>query len=173
VDINLLPRETAPSKSQQKALSAANKIAMFFCGAFLLLVLFGGGLYLFFNSRLDTAKKEGEGLTVNIRSLQSTESSLILLKDRVQKISTVLDSRVNEGYFSKQNEVLALAPEEVSFDKSEIDVERSKLGIKLIDSLSLVSLFSGLRASSNFSSIVIDEFSFNSVSGFMISLDVF
>lgn len=173
MDINLLPRETAPSKSQQKAISAVNKIAMFFCGAFLLLVLLGGGLYLFFNSKLDAAKKEEEGLAVNIQSLQSTESGLILLKDRVQKINTVLASRANEGYFNKQNEVLALTPEDVSFDKSEIDTGRSTLGIKFLNSLGLVSLFSGLRTSSNLSSIIIGEFSFNQVSGFSVSLDVF
>lgn len=173
MDFNLLPREITPSKSQKKVTSAANKIAMFFLGVFILAVLLGGGLYLLFNSRLEAVKKEAGELTVNIQSLQSTEQSLILLKDRVQKISAILNSRTNENYYTKHNEVLAVAPETVTFEESEIEAGRSILGVKILDSLSLVGLFSGLRASSSFSSLVVSELTYSPITGFLVSLDVF
>jgi hypothetical protein len=171
--INLLPREVAPTKGQKKVASAANKIAAFFCGVFILMVLLGGGLYLFFNSRLNQVKSEADELAANIQSLQSTESSLILLKDRAQKAAAILTSRENEGYFTKQNQIVNTASTDVVFDGSEVMDGKSSLEVKILNSQSLVGLFAALRSSSNFSSLVVDELSFSPTVGYSVTLNVY
>jgi len=173
IEVNLLPREMAPSKGAQKASLFLRKIVLALTGASLVIIIAGGGFYFFLFSSLSRMKLEEESLTGNIQSLQSTEASLVLLKDRLTKIQGVLGARVPESYFEKQSSILANAPEEITFGSSEVDANRSVLDIKTPKSQSLVSLMSILVGRDDLTSLILNEMSFSPFSGYQVKLEVF
>jgi len=173
VSINLLPKEMTASKDVSNFSALLKKITLTLGGIFLLVLASGGGFYFLSVNRLNDLKAEYEEAAAQVTNLQSTEASLVFLKDRLQKAQTILASRTSEETFSKQREVLAFAPEEMTFSENRVDQSGSSVEIATKNSLNLVSLMSALVRSSSFSSLVINELSYNSVIGYSLILEVF
>lgn len=173
VEINLLPHESATSKADLKMLSLAHKIAAFATGLFLILLVVGGGAYFFLANRLKDVKAEGVRLLANVQSLQSSESSLILIRDRVQKAQSAFDSRINEDYFAKQQNMLDLQSAGVDFSKSEISQGKLILEVNIANSSDMVRLFSTLLLDNDLKNLTISKLSFSPLSGYTVSMEVF
>lgn len=170
--INLLPKEKSVGKEAQKAVGILNKIAIGLTGALLLIVVVGGGIYFLMAQRLEALRDEEQTLTNNIQSLQSTEASLILLKDRLQKSQEIISQRTTELALSKQQSILAYDPETVLLDKSEVDRSRSELEIEVASSRNLSGLISHLLTQTTFASLIMTELSFNPALGYKVQFSV-
>ncbi|OGM33073.1 hypothetical protein A2803_03065 [Candidatus Woesebacteria bacterium RIFCSPHIGHO2_01_FULL_44_21] len=172
-DINLLPKESGTSKKVDAAQVLLKKISLALGVIFLLVVGVLGGFYFISYNNLNGLKAKHEDISAQVQGLQSTEASLVFLKDRLQKAQTVLASRTNESYLAKQRAILQNAPEAIVFKESTIDVSASNLEVETASSSQLVSLMSTIMASSDFSSLVIGELSFNVALGYSILFQVF
>ncbi len=173
VSINLLPKDSAPSKNELRFASAINKIAMFSVAVFLLICVFGGGAYFILARQLQSANDDAQRLSTSVQSLQSSESSLILIRDRVQKAQAALNSRISEGYFDKHQKILSLDIPGISFVSSTVDSGKSVIELEISGSASMASLFSTLLADSQFSSLILEKLSYNSLTGYDVTLQVY
>lgn len=173
IQVNLLPKDMAPSKVSQQASLFLRKIIMAMAGVLAIVLLAGSGFYFFLFNSLSQMRSEEESLTNSIQSLQSTEASLVLLKDRLTKVQGVLAARTAEDYFGKQSSVLTNAPEEVVFSSSEVDLNRSVIEIRTQKSQSLVGLMSTLITRSDLTSLILNEMSFSPFSGYLVKLEIF
>lgn len=172
-NINLLPKEKTTSESTGKIAKVLNSIAIATAGLFLAVALAGGITYFLLARGLEAAVQENRDLTANVQSLQGTEQSLILLKDRVQKAQTTLAARSTENDFTKQAGVLAVAPEHVFFKGSDLGAGRSLLELTVGSSRSLVNFMASVVAQGGLSSLVIDELSFSQQLGYSLKLETY
>jgi len=169
-EINLLPKEISRGKDVEKTLKLLQKIAVSVTVVFILILVAGGAFYFLMANRLSNAENEQKTLISNIQSLQSTEASLILLRDRIQKIQGTLSARTNELAFSKQETILGLAPEGVTFKESDIQDSGSTVEVISPSSLSFQNLITRLVAQGNFVSLTLKELSFSPFTGYSILL---
>lgn len=172
-DINLLPKEKEAGKGVSQAQALLKKISITLGVVFLLVIGVLGGFYFFSLNNLNSLKAKYDDVSSKVQSLQSTEASLVFLKDRLQKTQIVLSSRTNEGYLTKQMALLENAPENVVFKESTIDSSASNLEVETASSGTVLTLLTTLLANSDFSSLVIGELSFNISSGYTILFHVF
>lgn len=171
-NINLLPREKETGKDVSRAQALLKKVSMSMGVIFFLVIGVLGGFYFYSLNNLNTLRAKYDDVSSQVASLQSTEASLVFLKDRLQKAQSILASRTNEGYLTKQMALLENAPEGIAFKESTVDSSASKLEVETKSSTALQVLLSALLASSDFSSLVIDELSFDISSGYSILFSV-
>lgn len=168
-EINLLPKEKEVDKSALKAVSVLNKIALGLTVVFLIITAVGGGIYFFMTQRLNTLREEQQSYTSNIQSLQSTEASLILLKDRIQKAQNILSSRTNEEIFRRQQAVLAGESPDIIFDSSRLENLESDIAITSTQSSALSAFINNLLSRGNITSLIMEEFAFIPGQGYEVS----
>jgi len=92
-NINLLPKEPKKTKEVEKTTRLIGNATYFIA---IILTIIGplGGLTVYkFTRDLTKLKVENETLRSSIANLESTEQGLVLLKDRVGKIQTILGNR--------------------------------------------------------------------------------
>lgn len=171
-NINLLPRERVTGKDVSRAQALLKKISISLAIVFFLVIGVLGGFYFFSLNNLNTLRAKYDNLSSQVASLQSTEASLVFLKDRLQKAQTILASRTNEGYLAKQMALLENAPEDVAFKESTVDSSMSSLKVETKSSTALQTLLSNLLASNDFSLLVIKELTFDISSGYSILFNV-
>lgn len=173
IQINLLPKEKEASKSTKKISGVVNKIALGLTVAFLIVAISGGATYYLLANRLKTLKEEQQTYRSNIQNLQSTEASLVLLKDRLQKTQDVLAQRTVENAYEKQQAIITYRPSVLEVEKSEVDVSSSKLKITMPESRDLLALLSYLYSNSDYQSLVIKELTFQGQTGYSLEMDIF
>jgi hypothetical protein len=171
--INLLPKDTTAGKDVARATGTMRKIVLSLGGIFLLVVLSGGAFYFFLFNNLNNLKARHEEVVREVESMQATEASLVLLKDRLQKSQSVLSARTNEGYFTKQRAFVASAPEGVRVRENQIDTSVSNIEIETPDARNIVSLLSSLLINSTFNSLLINKLSFSLATGYSVIFEVF
>lgn len=170
--INLLPTELAPSKGVSTSGKALNRIAMFMVGILIVAIASGGGLILFFSNQLTNESQKQTDLKATISSLQNTETQLVLLKDRLDKIQSVLDQRTNESAFNNQQSVVAAMPQSITFQSSNTESGESELQLNMPQSSEFRDLMGQLLSRTDLKSVVIQDLTFSSISGYKLILQL-
>lgn len=170
-EINLLPKEKEVDKGARKAVSVLNKIALGLTVIFLIITAVGGGIYFFMTQRLNTLKEDQQAYTGNIQSLQSTEASLILLKDRIQKAHSILSNRTNEELFRKQQSLLSSDSPDIIFDNSRLENFESSIEITSTQSSALSVFVNNILSRGNVTTLILEELSFLPGQGYQVSFN--
>lgn len=171
--INLLPKELTISKSVQHVADKIKKVAYGSIAVFVSILLVGGGLYFYFNRNLQNLKEDQDRLKNNIQSLQKTEQQLIITKDRIAKVQTILGERDTENTFSKHKSIVDGLPSTISLESSSINRSDSSLVFEARDSQQLVTFMTSLLARSETLSVVLRSLNFNPLRGYTVDLEVF
>jgi len=87
--INLLPSELKPSKQFGIALRKAIKYLVVFFVFYLLLLSAGIGTIYYFNARLKDLTESKATLSAQIKSLSNVQTSVINIRDRVNKLESI------------------------------------------------------------------------------------
>lgn len=171
--INLLPKDVSKGKELVKAISVVNKIAILTVVVFVVVAAIGGGIYYLSTSRLTDLKSQERELANSVLNLQSTEAGLVLLRDRIEKVTQVLGARESERILATQQEILESAPEGVLFGSSEISFGSSTIEVFSEDSIQLAQLIDTLLAGGNYSSLILSGVNYNSFSGYEAEFSVY
>lgn len=170
--INLLPSEKIESKETQKTVSLLTRVAIAVGTIVIIEGLAGAGLLLFFNSKLQNAQQKHDLTISQISSLEITEQELVLVKDRLGKIQTVVSDRGNFTTIDKFNTVINTLPTNIaSVERIEISPGISKLTLVSTNSDELKNLVEQMSNSSEFSSSLIKTLNFSQGKGFEVQFD--
>jgi hypothetical protein len=171
--INLLPKEPRRSKEVDRFLRLI-KNATYFIAIFFIFAGPVSGLLIFkFTRDLGKLKAENETLRASITNLESTEQGLVLLKDRITKIQTILASRQSVGLHAKQTEVVASLPDGLSFQESELGNDVSRISLLAVSSQALQTFLKSVSANDHYLSLILSGFTFNPYLGYTFDLQVF
>lgn len=168
--INLVPKTKEVSKSAQKVSGVLTKAVYAVMFLFLAVSLGGGALYFFTSRNLSDLKSSESELETNISSLQATEESLIRLKDRLEKINTLLVSRSVEGMYEKQQALVSISPVSTKIQQVKIDTANVELELLVSNSSDLDSLINSVKSSNSFNSANIKDLAFQPLRGYMVDL---
>lgn len=171
--INLLPRSLAVGKKTTKLARDLKTIATACFALFVIFIASGIVAVFILNSRLKNIEARQETLKTNIKAAEKTEAALVLLKDRLGKIQTILDNRVNEERFAKQSDLVASLPADFNFIDSQIEPESSKLGIVATNGKSMEQVVTNLSGNTSFVKLVLDSIVFSPLAGYRLNLEVF
>lgn len=132
-DINLLVGKDANYLRQKKLLSLARLIAFVSLG----IVALFSVIVFFLNSQFSPTlvKREEDAVLQSLSTLGKKQAKLFIVNNRIQNITTVLNSRVD--YYKILSLILGKVPTEVSIDRIEVDKKKISL---MISSSSLIPI---------------------------------
>lgn len=170
--INLLPTEKKQSKDTQRSVQLLTRIAIAVGVIVIIEGIAGVAALYFLNTKLTQVQQKHDSTVAQISALEATEQGLVLVKDRLQKVQTVLADRATYTNLEKLNKVVnGLTPDTAKLDKIELTSSGSKLTLGSTNSNELKNLVNQMGDSSIFSSSVIRSLSFSPLSGFEIEFD--
>lgn len=170
-DINLLPEEITPKGFAVRLAQILRNVATV---GLALLVVSGVGIGAFFiltsvEIRSSTARQDQ--LKSTVKSLEGTEQSLVLLKDRVGKVKQVLGADTVSPSIVKAGTIITSFPPDVSPKEIQIG-DISKITVSVTDTSELTKFMSGVITASKFKRIDLRGFSFSPTGGYLISLEM-
>ena len=169
--INLLPTNQEQDKSTRKVLELLTRVTLAIGVVVILEGLVGVGLMFFFNNQLQKAHDLHDKTVSQISALESTEQSLVVVRDRLQKVQTVLSSRSSYSIFDKYDTIVSsLGPDE-SLGKMTITADGNKLAINLTNSDGLKSLIEEMSDSNKFGVSTINDLTFGLTQGFQVEFN--
>lgn len=168
---NLLPKDSSLNKDVLR-LTKALKVAI---TAIVVTACVGGmagaSMIYYYTNLLNKEKDQYQSMRSTVTSLENTEQSLVLIKDRAQKLAEILNSRQNATTFLKQKALAANLPENVSFSGNSIQQTESRLDLVSGNSRSLADLLKALP-SGELETVVVRQITYNPSVGYMLSLYV-
>ncbi len=172
--INLLPVDLTPQTSVTRLVFYTKKITTIAFGLFVVSLLASLGYLFVLSSQIQSATAEKESLKASLASLEQTEQSMVLLRDRLTKINSVLsvsDSFDGVSNFGEvQNQATALG---ITVRDVEMAPGRTEFTILLTDSSLLVNLVASLAQNENYKRIELSSFNFNPTSGYFVTFVLF
>lgn len=169
--INLLPTDLGPASAASKVAKSLNKISLAIGIIFLILGIAGGSILVLRTIEIRNLNAKGDQLKNSIKSLETTEQKFFLLKDRTQKIKTILATKNAYDNASKLNKIITTLPEDVTLDEADIDSAQVHFSVISQSSLSMVLFVSNLISSGNFTQITLKNFAYTQNTGYQITLD--
>lgn len=169
--INLLPQDLGAGKGALQASKLLNRVSII-AGAIFLVVGVLGIAYLFILQRqVSDQTSQNNQLEVNIRSLQATEQKLVLVKDRIDKIKTILAQKSAYTHSENIQKIMLGLPVEVSLDEADITPSQVRFSVTSRTSLGMVTFLNNLTSTETYKQIVLKNFSFRPASGYSITVE--
>lgn len=169
-DINLLPTDIAPKSPVNKAANLLKKIAIYGAVALVLFLLAVGGYILFVQSQIRTSIANQNQLEDSIRSLEQTEQSVVLLKDRIKRANTVLSEETATPALDSFEELTFTIPQTARLTEVEINTESTEVSYIVASSGDLTQLMAGLFSVEGYETVELTSFGFSPSAGYLVGL---
>lgn len=170
-EINLLPVEITPKGFSIRLATILRNVATV---GFVILLIAGVGIGAFFlitSTEIRTSNTRQDQYKTTIKSLESTEQSLVLLKDRVGKVKTVLGLDTVSPEVQKAGAIISTFPPDVEAKEIQIS-EITKFTVAVTDTSELTKFLSSVIAANKFKKIDLKGFSFSPTGGYLINLEM-
>jgi len=171
--INLLPKEVLIKSDTQQLASKLTKVAIAITAIFVLFVAGLVAFMIFVNNQLATTQDKIAQTKNQIRALESTEQSMLLVKDRVQKIQLIQNLNSSATQITDLDALLTALPASVLFQSGKLDVDRSRVTLKLTSSQDLAFVFNLVRELDRYQTVVMKKFDFNPAAGYQIEFETY
>lgn len=171
-NINLIPTEMAVPASAVKLSGLLNKISTVLV-ILLILSSIGFGLSVFFlNQESNKISRSVEALKLRISDLEQNEQKLVLAKDRIEKITSIKNSKSVNDDVARYKAFSTLLQTTTGSSVSEANISSKGTEVVVIsqDSTSLSSLLTPLAESANYKNIIISSLGYAQGTGFLSSL---
>lgn len=170
IKINLLPSGQRVGKSLQRVLRVTRTLGVISLGLFIVFILALSAIFVYSSVSLNNLNSANTGLKGRINGLETSETKIVLLKDRIGKIKLVQGIPTAIKNLDSINSVLT----PLSFESTvnDLNVSSSKVSASVtFKSNSDISVFlENLSDSASFQTVSLSNFSFNPVSGYLVSI---
>src|SRR3989304_7120873 len=160
-NINLLPQSR--TLNTQVALTAT-RLTRLTIVVFISFLIFGGlsiGFLFLGTNDLQKVQEQNDNLKLNIKSLQEAEQNLILVRDRVGKIKTIISERSFEDKLAKIQNLMKRLPVGQEPKTLEIDITRSRGSLNFETSESLANFLRVLIENDDYGQIELNTLQFD------------
>jgi len=173
VKLNLLPQGAAVSGSLGKTLKSIKSFGIIALGMFLFFILGVSGFLVYSSISLKGLTIQEESLKARIKSQETTEQKIVLLKDRLTKISKVQSTPSVQKSLDKAGGVVASLPAGAVLTELGLDLKKTDMSLIFRSSLDLNSFLGFVKTSGEFKRVSLTAFNFNPLSGYSIGLRFF
>jgi len=169
-DLNLLPSDLKANKDVAKTARNLSKITFAIGFLFVVAAAVGGAALFLFTQQATRLSENQQTLRENVSALEDTEQSLILVRDRIQRVQNILSSRGSYESVKKSDDIIANLAENAEFESLEVRSDLSKLTIILKDSDALSNLITELDDTTKYKNITIEDLSFSALLGYQLTV---
>lgn len=172
--INLLPHELEPSRPAAKMSAGLKKMLTVGYFLFIVSVISVVAAYVFLSRRLSNLDKDREQLKSEIVALDATEQRLVLTKDRLQKIKSIMTTDT----IREEAAILADVNEEgkgigLLINSLELLPDSTRLGVFTPNSAILSRLVSYIKVAGGFKEAVIESIAYdNAAAGYAVIISL-
>jgi hypothetical protein len=170
-DINLLPQELKPNKSVLIIARKLKQIAVISSSLLVLAFLLVIGTKYYFSRKTKESLSRQVDLESQIKSMENTEQQLVLIKDRIEKIISIVSKGTISEEIDVVNNISGILPEGMQI--KDISMDKDLVGMTVVTGslksasqyINSVTSLSGLRY------VNLISFDFSPISGYTIELN--
>jgi type II secretory pathway pseudopilin PulG len=168
--INLLPKDLLPNAAALKTATLIKNLITLALAVFVIAVI---GLVAYFSLNslsIRNSNQKQDQLKNSIKSLEQTEQSLVLVKDRLTLLGQVNAMESGKEETANLSQIYSLIPAEARMSEAVID--KNKLDTTFIapDTSTLSRLMASVVSATDYERVELLSFSFNPNVGFLASL---
>lgn len=171
--INLLPTELTPKSSISNISVQLRKVSIYGLVVFIVVLLTGGGYLFFLSGQLRESTVNQEQLKANISSFETTEQSVVLLKDRIKKANLVLAQDNTYSSLPDFRDLYFSLPLGTTMTDAKLAPSKTEVTLLISSSTSLVEVVRNLATLTSYKKIEIASFSFTPTAGYLVSFVLF
>ena len=170
--INLLPPGFGVTGNLGKILKVVRMVGVIGLAFFL---VFGLGISIYFivsTITFNALKSETNSLKEQVKTLQTTEQPIVLLKDRIGKINMAL------GLPEAIKNLIAIEPfisnlsSSASLNQLEIDAQKIDLSFQFRSTADTSAFIKSLSDMKDFRSVVLTSFGYDSTNGYTVGISI-
>jgi len=171
--INLLPTDVLASEKSTKLAKQVKKLVYGFLVTFITISFISGSFLIYFEVNLKRNTTKFDNLNNEISSLESTERDLILGRDRLAKIQSLMEGRLTEYPLSNLQFVSEAITENVNIDEIKIDKgDLLTITFQSENPTAIKEFISKLSDLESIQILNIEEFSFNPEIGYLGKISI-
>lgn len=172
VKLNLLPPELAVDKNLGTVLKLARSLGIIVLAAFILFVVGVSGFFVYDSIVLKNLTADVATVTNQIKSMGADEQQIVLLKDRIKKISSVKSIPTGMPNLIAVDPFISNLSSNSSISSLNVDPQKIELLINFKTNDDLSSFLKSFSTSTAFKTVTLTSFSLNPTTGYSLGLTV-
>jgi cell division protein FtsL len=172
VNLNLLPPELTVSKTLNNFLKTTRALGVIALAAFLIFVVGAGGYFVYSSITLRDLNAKVEDLKSQVTAQQTSEQQMVLLKDRLKKISSVQKIPNSSNNLASLDPILASVSSGAYVNELDVDALKIDMLINFRSNSELSGFIKNLSATDAFKSVTLSSFSFSPASGYLVGISM-
>lgn len=168
--INLLPTEQRVGKELQRILRITRILGVISLAGFFVFCLGLAGFFVFKSIQLNNFKSINASLTSKIAGLETSETKMVLLKDRLGKIKALQNVPTSVRNLDGINSLLDLTGASSTVNELNVTPSKVSASVNFRNNTDLDAFISGVSASKSFQTVNLSSFSFNPITGYLVSI---
>lgn len=172
VNLNLLPPELAVSKNLGNALKTLRALGVIAIAVFLISAIGLGVFFVVSTISLNTLNTSVNQLESQVSAQEASEQQLIILKDRIAKITKAKDSPSAVKTITNVDALLSGLSADSSITQFNADPLRAEMTINFKSNSDLTAFVRSVSATKLFGSIDLSSFGFSPVAGYLVGINL-
>jgi hypothetical protein len=164
--VNLLPKELKPKKQIVRISKVLTNISLISLLVFIISAITVTAIYFVVSGRLTSSKESHEDLITQIKALEETEQKIVLIKDRLEKVSNTKAQASAGDQVDVLEDVLGISDGIADISGSSLSEDNVVMPISVDGSLNLTRFLSGILVTGGFKRIEMTSFDLNSEVGY-------
>lgn len=170
-EVNFLPTDQIQNK-KVRAVSGNLKIFAALLGFVCLAIGVLGTFFIVYrNSSVGTLQKQEADLKAQILAQETTEQTLVFVRDRLTKVKEIQAKNANNENFLAEKETFATLPTGVDLKQLDLTLTDSDFAVTIPDSQTLGQVLE-LVKTKVFANGYVDTISYNSVGGYQVKFKI-
>ncbi len=170
VKLNLLPPELAVSKNLSKLLKIIKALGVIGMAAFVVFAIGVGAFFVLGTIKLNNLNSSVASLKKEVTAQQASEQQIVLVKDRLTKISKILNSPDSLPNLVVIEPFLGTLSQSTSINQLTIGSDSIGLSLGIKTNSDLTSFLGALQSSDVFKKVEMTSFSLSPSSGYAIEI---
>src|SRR5258706_3988528 len=170
IKLNLLPVEKRVGKGLQRTLRVTRMLGVISLGIFIVFGLGMAAFFVFSSVQLNNLNSSNTVLEGKISALETSETKMVLLKDRIGKIKSLVGSPTALNNLVSISSIITPVSAQTNINELNVNVTKISLSLNFKSAADISTFLKALSASQRFQAISVTSFSFNPVSGYLVSI---
>ncbi len=172
VSLNLLPQDLAIGTGLTKVIKVIKAVNVVAIAIFIIFLIGAGMFYAISSFQLSSLTTANNNLVSQIKSEQTTEQKLVLLKDRIAKIKLAYTSDSLTKPIALVSPLLSQLPAAASVTELNLDTNKITASILFKSATDISNFFQVIYSSKTFSGVTLTSFGFNPTTGYLVSMSL-
>jgi len=172
VKLNLLPPELAVDKNLSAALKLTRSLGIIFLAVFILFVFGISSFFIYDSVILKNLTGDVDSLTNQINLQNASEQQVVLLKDRLNKITSVQLTPSSLPNLIVIDPFLSSLSSTTAVSELGIDSQKMDLTLNFKSNSDLSTFLKSLSSSDVFKAVTITSFGLNPSTGYSVGIDI-